>query len=48
MLDKKVKYAITSLAFNHNGNLLALSSYSNDEIEVCKIELCTRQKWITH
>ena len=38
MLDKKVKYAITSLAFNHNGNLLALSSYSNDEIEVCKIE----------
>lgn len=38
MLDKKVKYAITSLAFNHNGNLLALSSYSNDEVEVCKIE----------
>lgn len=38
MLDKKVKYAITSLAFNQNNEYLAVSSYSSDVIEICKIE----------
>lgn len=44
MIDKKMSHAITSLAFNQKGNLLAVSSYSSDQIEVYSTQDVTFQK----
>ncbi|UUS62510.1 MULTISPECIES: hypothetical protein [unclassified Acinetobacter] len=38
MIDKKVEYAITSLAFHETKNILAASSYSTDTVEIFKVE----------
>lgn len=46
MIDKKMSYALTSLAFNPTGNLLAVSSYSSDQIEIYSTQDIVFQKHI--